>query len=316
MEHINIFMHILYIKRIMRQAVLVSLMLCFAMAGAVLASGPKLGVFYPEYPEPYNVIFERIIKGIESQAGKLVRFPIKDNVLQRAMHNNYELDGIIALGEESAHIAEQNTALPIVVGAVPMVPKPFSGVGLSPSPKELFKIVNEVLPEIKKIHIVYSEKYCKKLVKIAYRDLKGSNLILESHQADTKTEALLIYRTLSKSINPETDLIWLPLDLITVDETAVLPMLLQLSWERSLKILSSKPAHSRSGTLISAYPDNFGLGQQLVDVFNRHIESPSERITVPSSKLSLAVNTRTADHLGVDFSRKQLEDFELVYPAK
>lgn len=298
------------------RVVLFCLFAIFATTGTASAKERSLGVFYPEYPAPYNVIFERIIQGIESQADRVVRFPIKDKVLQRTLHGNYELDGIIALGEESARIADENSDLPIVVGAVPMVPKPFSGVGLSPSPKELFKIVNEVLPEIKKIHIVYSEKYCKKLVKIAYRDLKGSDLILESHLADTKTEALLIYRTLSKSINPETDLIWLPLDLITVDENAVLPMLLQLSWERNLKILSSKPAHSRSGTLISAYPNNYGLGQQLVDVFNRHIENPSERITVPSSKLSLAVNTRTADHLGVDFSRKQLEDFELVYPAK
>lgn len=293
----------------------------FVLVGMLLLSGKafgqdfRLGVVYPEYPAPYNTIFESIIDGIRSKNTVVKRFPV---AVKQPQHIRPEiaLDGIIALGQQGLEAVGHIDGIPIVVGALPKIPESYSGVELTPEPKGFFKTLSRTLPEVKKVHVVYSRQSIGKLVDLAKNDIKGTGLVLASYEVNDLKEAVVVYRKICDSMNRTTDILWLPLDRITVDDNIVLPMLLELAWLRRLKIVSNKPAHARSGVLLSIYPDNYGTGQQLVDILLQDVGLSSGPVVAQSKQVSRAINSRSAVHLGLGFTSRELDAFDLVFPTR
>jgi len=93
-------------------------------------------------------------------------------------------------------------------------------------------------------------------------------------------------------------------------------MLLQKAWDRDLAIISNKPAHAKRGALFAMYPDNRGLGQELALLLDHVNETAQQSEVLPLSRLNLAVNLRTAAHLGLNFTLRQQEDFTLTFPPR
>jgi len=123
------------------------------------------------------------------------------------------------------------------------------------------------------------------------------------------------YRDILKQICSRNDAIWLPMDPIAADEKVVLPLLLQMSWDKDLVLISSTPSHVQRGALFSLYPDNTGLGRNLASMLTTTIASKSEQGIRPLESLNLAVNLRTAAHLGLSFSSAQIKRFTLTFPT-
>jgi putative ABC transport system substrate-binding protein len=108
----------------------------------------------------------------------------------------------------------------------------------------------------------------------------------------------------------------LPQDSTTVEESAVLPLVLQESWGRNLAVFSSSFGHVRRGVLFSLYPNNDELGRQLAGSALGFLASGRSESSgmVPLRAVLMAINLRTAKHLGLNTSRPQ--SFDMTFPEQ
>jgi putative ABC transport system substrate-binding protein len=110
------------------------------------------------------------------------------------------------------------------------------------------------------------------------------------------------------------DALWLPQDSTTVEESSVLPLVLEKSWDSSLAVFSSNAAHVRRGVLFALYPNNVELGRNLASSAQEYLSLGKKGDVVPLKAVRLAVNVRTGGHLGLHFSNDQQRRFDLIFP--
>ncbi|MEO8342304.1 MAG: hypothetical protein ABI536_00660, partial [Gallionella sp.] len=101
-----------------------------------------------------------------------------------------------------------------------------------------------------------------------------------------------------------------------VEESSVLPLVLQESWNQGIAVFSSNFVHVRRGVLFSLYPDNVALGKSLAGLAQGMLVSGNDGThgMLPLRDVQSAVNLRTAQHLGITSARYQ--DFDLIFPEQ
>ncbi|WP_338292779.1 ABC transporter substrate binding protein [Planctobacterium marinum] len=278
----------------------------------------KLAVVYPEVPSPANLVFEEIIAGIEASHPQnlliraISRTESPDESL--AWVNEQQPDMLIALGKRGYRIAKYiYKERPVAIGALPIRPNGISGISLLADPGILFDSLKNLAPDISVINVVYSPS-SRWLMSIAAEEAAEKGLELKPTEVKNIKEAISTYDALLKEIDPSKEAVWVPVDKITAHEQVILPSLLEKSWEQNLVLFSSKPAHAKRGALFSVFPDNQALGQQLVKMVTQIYQSHNETGVVPLQDMKLAVNLRTAAHLGFDYKSQQKEQFHLTFP--
>ncbi|WP_302504350.1 ABC transporter substrate binding protein [Geoalkalibacter halelectricus] len=278
----------------------------------------RVAVLYPQVQEPFLSVFQSILRGVESDASLTARpFALPENpdlVALDAWLESEGIDRVIALGRQGVAAAQALNGSPkIVFGALSAPPQGISGISLSPGPVVMFQHLADLAPRVRNVHLVYSSANAW-LVPLAESAAKAQGLRLATYQVADLREALHEYRHLLQSLRGPTHAIWLPLDNITADDELVLPLVLQGALEKGLVVFSSKPAHAQRGALFSVYPEHFVLGQSLA----RMVASATQQepVIAPLADVQLAVNLRTAFHLGLRFTPRQQERFDLVFPTR
>jgi len=293
----------------------------FVLSPQTAFSIEHTSVIYPDLSGPYKNVFESILQGIAAQTdGKIHAYPVNGDfnleALQQALAQN-QSDGIITLSKRGYLTAQQlDTELPVAVGALSIVPNGISGISLAADPDKLFAKLKALLPKIDRVFVVYSEKSSGWLIPLAELAAQKHKLQLSTHRAENLREAMHHYRNLLQESKSDTDAIWLPLDKVTVNDDVVLPMLLQKAWDKQLAIISNRPGHAKRGVLFSVYPDNYGMGKELAKLLKKLKKTPERPIVIPLNKLQLGANLRTASHLGITFTPRQLENFTLTFPSR
>ncbi len=95
-----------------------------------------------------------------------------------------------------------------------------------------------------------------------------------------------------------------------------MPVILKEAWDKNLLVFSSNPEHVKRGALFSLYPDNRGLGRSLAQLTLERLKSPPKPPAVLALKdLLIAVNARTAEHLGLRLTNQARRRFDLVFPS-
>ena len=289
--------------------------------------GATIAVLYPDVREPFYSVFSAILQGIESRT----KHTIKPNALAEDFNpsdlqtwiGQQKADAIIALGQRGLKAARSlQTRLPVVSGASLLTPQQvngdsFYGISLAADPDRAFTLLKDLVPDVKQIFVVYAADDNNWLMRLAQRSARAHGLELHAYEVQDLRAAVRRYREILQDMRENTDALWLPLDSTTVDDKVVLPLVLEAAWERRLIVFSSSPAHAQRGALFSLFPNNFALGQHLADTALRMLEDQrgkSGRV-VPLTDLDLAVNLRTAAHLGLRFSAEQQRDFNLVFPS-
>lgn len=286
-----------------------------------------IAVVYPDIGEPYRSIFGRIIEGIENRArSQVLSYPVSqstDAAALRALLKARDVRVVIALGRQGMRTADAlNREFGVVVGGVTALPEADarnrSVISLSPDPDLLFARLRSLAPQVKRVHVIYDPGQNDWLLRLAREAARDHGLELLALEArDIKASVRLYQEVLARS-DPERDALWLPQDATTVDDATILPLVLRESWERRLPVFSSSFSHVRRGVLFSLYPDNLGLGRNLAGAALGLIgtgESPGSGV-VPLKDVQLAVNLRTAKHLGLVFSNRQQQSFDLVFSGQ
>lgn len=167
---------------------------------------------------------------------------------------------------------------------------------------------------VRQVSVIYSPEQNGWLMDIAKEAARARGLTLKAIPARDLREAAATYRRILRQAGPA-DAVWLPQDPSTVDEQAILSSILKDAWEKNVVVFSSNPAHARRGTLFSLFPDNSGLGRSLAELVRREQRGSRQPSVTPLRDLLIAVNVRTAEHLGLSFSARELREFDIVFPS-
>ena len=196
---------------------------------------------------------------------------------------------------------------------MPIRPNGISGISLISDPARLFSYLGLLAPNVKTIHIAYSDRnhWLIKLAEIA-ADERG--LKLNQKRVSSTAEAIDFYNSLFDSGLGSEDAIWLPLDRVSSQDKITLPLILEKAWSSEVAVFSSKPSHAKRGVLFSTYPDNSLLGERLFHMVNELAESSVEKRFTALKSLQLAVNLRTAAHLGLKYSNEERQQFKVTFP--
>jgi putative ABC transport system substrate-binding protein len=285
---------------------------------------PGIAVLYPDIGEPYRSVFHRIIEGIEDKTRTRVT-SLAVGAQQSAQDLAAELrrnrvQVVIALGRNGLKAASSlDPDINVVVGGVLSVPETeLRGMAvhsLAPDPALLFERLRSLMPAVRRVFVVHDPRQNAWLMRLAREAARSQNLELVVHEATDLKMAMLRYQEITAAADPRRDALWLPQDSVTVDESAVLPFVLQEAWNRSLPVFSSSLGHVKRGALFSLYPNNVELGRNLADsALGRSGGGTSGRAILPLKDVLVAVNLRTAGHLGLGIGYRQQQAFDMVFP--
>lgn len=317
-----------YWTKVSSYALKTRLFVWLAVVGIIISPAGKslalsVGVIYPDVRQPYQQIFENILTGLDrgfGEAGKRYRLQAEfdSSELQRWVRNE-GIDTVVALGNRGLRSAAMLPAeVDIVVGAVQAIPDAaaFPGITLTPDPEAVFAQLKLLAPKVRSVTVIYNPERSGWLIARALRAAGAHGLKLHALAANNLKEAALLYRGLLADAGDRSNAIWLLQDPTTLDERAILPTILEEAWAKHLLVFSSNPTHVRRGALFSFYPDNVAMGYSLGVMAKRLKQQDEPPRIVPLQDLSIAVNQRTADHLGLKFTAKQRRNFDLVFPSR
>lgn len=289
----------------------------------MLATG-TVAVVYPDIGEPYRGIFGKIIEGIEEGARSAVRrYPIGANVEPADLVAQLKRNGtrvVIALGRQGLKAtAGLDRDIPLIVGGVVAVPDPeshvVSGISLTPDPALLFVRLKSLLPNVKRVIVVYNPQYNEWLLKMARDAARAQGLELVLYEARDLATAARLYETAFAAADSRRDALWLPQDPTTVDEATILPLVLKEAWNRTVPVFSSSFLHVKKGALFALYPNNLELGRTLAGSALAAMAGEARRRGMqPLREVYTAVNLRTASHIGLNIGYQQARNFDFVFP--
>ena len=283
-----------------------------------------IAVLYPDIGEPYRSVFATIVDGIEDRVhGKVASFPIAIGPNPPSLADELrrrDIRAVIALGRSGLKVASNlDRQISVVAGGVLSVPEADAQnmlvQSLAPDPALLFARLKSFVPGVKRVVVVYDPKQNDWLIRLARDAAKLQGLELAAMEADDLKTAVRRYQDTLASVNPKRDVLWLPQDTTTVEESAVLPLVLRESWNQNLVVFSSNVAHVKRGVLFSLYPDNAEIGRYLAGAALASLQAgnaPTHGLQALKQVLT-AVNTRTAEHLGIDL-RASSQRIHLVFP--
>jgi putative ABC transport system substrate-binding protein len=284
-----------------------------------------IAVLYPDIGEPYRSIFSSIIEGIEEKAKGTVpayaigATPNTQNLAAELRRQNIQV--VIALGRNGFRAtAGLERDISVLVGGVVSMPESeMQGTAvhsMAPDPALLLERLKGLLPSIRRVFVVYDPRQNSWLIRLARDAARTLGLELVAQEAQDLKTAMRFYQEDLAGADPKRDAIWLPQDSVTVEESATLPFVLQEAWAHSLVVFSSSAGHVKRGALFSLYPDNVELGRNLAKYALNHM-SPGGQTThaiVPLKEVLMAVNLRTAAHVGVNLAGRPQSAFDMVYP--
>jgi putative ABC transport system substrate-binding protein len=283
-------------------------------------------VLYPDIGEPYRSVFAKIIEGIEDRAkGRTVSYAVGANQNAAELVDELRRQGVrvvIALGRNGLKAATGlDRDIGIVAGAVVSAPEAdMRGMtvhSLAPDPMLLFDRLRAMMPGARRVFVVYDPRQNAWLLRLAREAARVNGLELVAQEAPDLKTAMRLYQEIVANADPRRDALWLPQDSVTVEESAVLPVVLQEAWNRGLAVFSSSVAHVKRGALFSLYPNNVELGRSLAGTAINQLtgnSGPARGVT-PLKDVLMAVNVRTASHLGLGVSHRQLS-FDMVFPEQ
>lgn len=288
---------------------------------ARVASGNAIAVLFPDIGEPYGSVFSSIIEGIESGArGKVVRYAVGDSFDPTALSDELkrrQVRVVIALGRNGLRAANTlNRDIGVVAGGIVSAPEDHALRGtlisLAPDPALLFARLKAVSPEIRRVFVVYESRQNNWLIAIAREAASALGVELVALEASDIKSAAEHYRDFFADVDARRDALWLPQDRITANDSTILPLVLQSSWEQGIVVFSSSAPHVQRGVLFALYPNNGALGRSLAAAALSVADGTAPAYAMqPLRDVLTAYNTRTARRLGLDADVRM---FDLVFP--
>lgn len=286
-------------------------------------SGGSIAVLYPESAEPYRSVFSQIVGGIENKTqSRIISIAVNDSASAQDISNELQKQDVrvvIALGRGGLKTAVGlSRDIKIIAGGLVSPPenenRPLTLLSLAPDPALLFDRMKTLMPGVRRIHVVFDPRHSAWLIRIAREAARNAGLELSAVEASDLKSALHQYQGILANADVRRDALWLPQDPTTVEDSTVLPIVLQECWTRNLALFSSSLSHVKRGALFTLYPNTGNLGRNLaVTAIDQLTGNSTTTATQPLRDVLAAINVRTANHLGLNFDSRQQPGFDLVF---
>lgn len=282
-----------------------------------------IAVLYPDVSEPVRSAFISMIQGIEERTRVSVRsYPVEprtDPAELNAQLKRANTRVVIALGRQGLSVAARlERDLPVLVGGALLLSDAeivnVNGISLTPDPALLFSRLRTLLPEVRRVLVVYDPKKTEWLLRLARDAARQQGLELVAHEARDLGQAAALYAGLLKGADGKRDALWLPHDTTTVEESTLLPLILKQSWNHGVPIFSSNMLHAKKGALFAMSPNNVELGKSLASsALGMMSGEPRRKGVQPLRELHTALNMRTANHMGLNIGYRQQRTFDFIF---
>lgn len=296
--------------------------------GVSLAETPSVAIVYPEVHEPYLSVFQEIARGMEQELGKPVgHYLLNENdtaTAERLINTlkNDRIDVVVTLGRAGLAVAKPlSAAFPVVIGATIIrpneVPRGLAGISLTPAPEAMFDHLKRLVPEITKVTVIYDPRQTAWEIDHAEQAAQERGLTLIARPTENLRGSSELFRQILLEVKDNSIALWLPRENTAMDEQSLLPEVLREAWEKNFVVFSSNLDHVRKGALFSLYPDNFGMGRSLANLALKQAQPNGKFESIKLLRdLLVAVNLRTAEHLGLRFSNQTQREFAMVFPTR
>ena len=289
---------------------------------ASIGKGGSIAVLYPNVEEPFRSAFVAMIQGIEERTKLRVHsYPVdphSDTAELNTMLKRAGTKVVIALGRQGLNAtAGLDRDISVLVGGVLLLSDSdnLMGISLTPDPALLFARLHALLPDMKRVIVVYNPQKSEWLMKLAREAARSQGLELQTHVAGDMAQAAQMYPLLFAAADARHDAVWLPHDTTTVEEGTILPLVLRESWNSGVPLFSSNVLHVKKGALFAMVPNNVELGRTLANsALGLIAGEPRHRNLVPLRELQTAINLRTANHMGLNLGYQQQRSFDFIYP--
>ena len=284
----------------------------------------SIAVLYPNVSEPFRSAFISMIQGIEERTRLRVRSYAVDAKVDTADLNiQLKRSGtkvVIALGRQGLTVASSlDRDIVVLVGGALLLSDAeivnVNGISLTPDPALLFARLRTLLPEVRRIVVVYDPRKTEWLLRLAREAAKTQGLELVAHEARDLSQAAHLYTSIFSGAESRRDAVWLPHDTTTVEESTLLPLILKEAWNSGVPIFSSNVLHVKKGALFAMSPNNVELGRSLAASALGLMSGELRKKGVqPLRELHTAINLRTASHMGLNIGYQQQRTFDFIYP--
>ncbi|MFZ1640072.1 MAG: hypothetical protein WAV07_01265 [Candidatus Contendobacter sp.] len=295
--------------------------LLWLLVGARVACGTVL-VLYPDAPAPYQQAFAQIVAGIARTApGPLQTLALTPEWDQAQVRRWLDArrdraTALVLLGQRAlqAYPAD-GTTLPVLVGGVSALPgqTAWPGISLVIDPELFVQTLREWLPAIDTVAVIYHAQdrvWLQRVEQAAtVRGLRVEPLAV----TDAATAVRQITRTLDR-IDPRTTALWFSRNTLSLNTELIFPFVLEETWKRRIAAFSDTVAHTQRGLLFSLYPDYGGVGEELGGRIRDPAGGPTAGLRLTRAA-RLALNTRTARHLGMTLPPDLVERAGQVFPS-
>ena len=283
-----------------------------------------LAVLYPNVSEPFRSAFISMIQGIEDRTRLRVRsYPVDPRMDTAELNTTLHRNGtkvVIALGRQGLNVAAGlDRDITVLVGGALLLSDAeivnVNGISLTPDPALLFARLRTLLPDVKRVLVVYDPRKTEWLLRLARDAARAQNLDLVAYEARDLGHAAQLYTTLFASADSRRDALWLPHDTTTVEESTLLPLILKESWKNGMPIFSSNVLHVKKGALFAMSPNNVELGRSLASsALGLMAGEVRKKGVQPLRELHTAINLRTASHMGLNIGYQQQRTFDFIFP--
>jgi putative ABC transport system substrate-binding protein len=282
----------------------------------------SIAVLYPDVDEPFRSAFISMIQGIEERTRLKVRsYPVDPKLDTAELNASLKHNGtrvVIALGRQGLNAAAGlDRDISVLAGGVLLLSESENvmGISMTPDPAMLFARLRALLPELRRVIVLYNPQKSEWLIKLAREAARAQGLELAAHTAGDMARAAQLYPQLIAAADSRHDALWLPHDSTTVEETTILPLVLRASWNSGVPLFSSNALHVKKGALFAMVPNNVELGRTLASSALGVINGDTRRRSlVPARELQTAINLRTASHIGLNLGAQQQRAFDFIYP--
>jgi putative ABC transport system substrate-binding protein len=284
----------------------------------------NIAVLFPKTPEAARQFFSKIMEGIEERTkSKLTKYPLdteksdNPNLSEQLKHNDTRV--VIALGR-SAVMATSGLdhGIPVIAGGILVNEQDhqtMNGISMTPDPALLFQRLRILMPDVKRVWVVYNPQQNESLIKLARESARLQGLELVSHEARDLAAAAKTYEMIFSNSSLQHDAIWLPNDQTSVEEKTILPLILKQAWSSSVPVFASSLIHVKRGALFALYPNQFELGKGLANSALGIMAGESRKKGMqPLREVLAAINVRTASHIGLQIDLQQQRLYDSVFP--
>lgn len=282
-----------------------------------------IAVVYPDLDEPYRSVFTRIIRGIEDRAQvKVASHPLRPGFDAAALSRQLKQADtrvVIALGHSGLKAAAGlDRDINVVAGGLVAAPddedRCAQVLSLAPDPALLFARLRGLSPGTRRIFTAYDPRQNDWLLQRAREAARSQGLELVAREASDPEAARNLYREFF-AMAGSGDAVWLPQDSVVAEESAALPLILEEAWRLRIPVFSSSLAHVKRGALFALYPNSAEIGRNLAaSALRVAAGNPASPGVQPLRDVMIAVNIRTASHLGLNLPPCPEQAYDLVFP--